>query len=194
MPHDLSSIRRMYDRLRENGIPAFPLGGGTNLLVRDGGMEGAVVSLRSFRRIGVLSQDAEYVHLAAEAGALLQRLVHYAGENGYSGIEGLAGIPGTVGGAICGNSGAHGYEMKDALVSVEILDRAGSIKKKDTAKVGFGYRSSGILPDELLIDAELKLEVRNAEEVSEKGESAGLGTDCGLCIQEPCRLICRETD
>ena len=131
MPQDLSSLLNIRNHLRKNGIPAFPLGSGTNLLVRDGGIEGAVISLRSFRRIGVLNQNSEYVHLAVEAGALLQRVVRYAGENGYSGIEGLAGIPGTMGGAICGNSGAYGYEMKDTLVSVEILDKAGNVKKTD---------------------------------------------------------------
>ena len=69
------------------------------------------------------------VSLVVEAGAPLQRLVHYATENGYSGIEGLAGIPGTVGGAICGNSGSFGYEMKDVLVSIEIMDGAGRVNE-----------------------------------------------------------------
>jgi UDP-N-acetylmuramate dehydrogenase len=171
MPHDLSSLINIQNHLRKNGIPAFPLGSGTNLLVRDGGIEGAVILLTSFRRIGVLNQDTEYVHLAVEAGAMLQRVVHYARENGYSGIEGLAGIPGTLGGAICGNSGAHGYEMKDALVSVEILNKAGRVKKIDAADISFGYRSSGVLPDDLILDAELKLAIRDTEEVSEKVEN-----------------------
>lgn len=171
MPSDLSSLTNIHNHLRKNGITAFPLGSGTNLLVRDGGIEGAVISLRSFRRIGVLNQDTEYVHLAVEAGALLQGVVHYARENAYSGIEGLAGIPGTLGGAICGNSGAHGYEMKDALVSVEILDKAGNVKKIDAEDISFGYRSSGILPEELIVDAELKLAISDREAVSEKVEN-----------------------
>jgi UDP-N-acetylmuramate dehydrogenase len=171
MPRDLSSLINIHNHLRRNGIPAFPLGSGTNLLVRDGGIEGAVISLKFFRRIGVLSQDSENVHLAVEAGALLQRVVHYARENGYSGIEGLAGIPGTMGGAVCGNSGAYGYEMKDALVSVETMDKAGSVKKIDAGDISFGYRSSGILPDELILDAELRLAISDSEAVSEKIEN-----------------------
>jgi UDP-N-acetylmuramate dehydrogenase len=171
IPHDLSSLIRILNHLRKNDIPVFPVGSGTNLLVRDGGIEGAVISLKSFRRIGVLKQDTEHVHLAVEAGALLQRLVHYVGENGYSGIEGLAGIPGTVGGAICGNSGAHGYEMKDALISVEILDKAGNVKKVNAKEISFGYRSSDISPDELILDAELKLAVHDREAVSERIEN-----------------------
>jgi UDP-N-acetylmuramate dehydrogenase len=168
MPRDLSSLINIYERLRKNGIPAFPLGSGTNLLVRDGGIEGAVISLASFRRIGVLKQDSEYVHLAVEAGALLQRVIRYSVENGYSGMEGLAGIPGTIGGAINGNAGARGYEMKDVLVSVEILDRKGSISRTDAGDISFGYRRSGILPDELILDAELKLAISDSKEVSEK--------------------------
>ena len=170
MPHDLSSLVSIHNHLKKNGIPVFPLGSGTNLLVRDGGIEGAVISLRSFRRIGVLNRDSENVHLSVEAGALLQRVVHYARENGCSGIEGLAGIPGTTGGAICGNSGAYGYEIKDALVSVGILDEAGSVKKIDAGDISFGYRSSGILPAELVLDAELKLEIGDREAVSERVE------------------------
>lgn len=168
MPRDLSSLINIHKHLSKNGIPAFPLGSGTNLLVRDGGIEGAVISLRSFRRIGVLKQNSESVHLAVEAGVLLQRVVRYAGENGYSGTEGLAGIPGTVGGAICGNSGSHGYEMKDMLVSAEILDKAGDVKKIDAGDMNFGYRSSGILPDELILDAELKLAIGDKEEISKE--------------------------
>jgi UDP-N-acetylmuramate dehydrogenase len=167
-PHGLSSLMEIYKHLRKNGIPAFPLGSGTNLLVRDGGIEGAVISLASFRRIGILKQDSEHVHLAVEAGALLQRVVRYSVENGYSGMEGLAGIPGTIGGAICGNSGARGYEMKDVLVLVEVLDRTGSIKRIDAGNISFGYRSSGILPDELILDGELKLVVSDSKVVSEK--------------------------
>jgi UDP-N-acetylmuramate dehydrogenase len=168
MPHDLSSLINIHKHLRKNGIPAFPLGSGTNLLVRDGGIEGAVIYLVSFRRIGVLKQDSEYVHLAVEAGVLLQRVVRYTAENGYSGIEGLAGIPGTMGGAICGNSGARGYEMKDTLVWVEILDRTGNVKKTDAGEISFGYRSSSILPEDLILDAELRLAISDSKAVSEK--------------------------
>ena len=70
------------------------------------------------------------MYLFVEAGAARERLVNYTTENGYSGIEGLAGIPGTVGGAICGNSGAFGYEMKDVLVSIGIMDTEGKIGRR----------------------------------------------------------------
>jgi UDP-N-acetylmuramate dehydrogenase len=170
MPQDFISLINMHAALKRNKIPVFPLGGGTNILVRDRGMEGVVISSKSFRRIGVASRDSSYVYVTVEAGALLQRLVHYTKENGYSGIEGLAGIPGTVGGAISGNAGAFGCEIKDVLVSVEIMDTEGRIKKVRADQIGFRYRSSGILPGEFILSAEIKLTAGNTEEVSARIE------------------------
>lgn len=168
MPQDLSSLKNMHINLRRNQIPFFPFGGGTNILVRDGGIEGTVISLRFFRRTGILSKDNKYMYLFAETGTLLQRLVNFSKENGYSGIEGLAGIPGTIGGAIFGNAGAFGYEMKDVLVSVEVMDIQGRIKKFNAEKINFGYRSSSISQNELILAAEIKLKKDKKEEVSAK--------------------------
>jgi len=168
MPQDLSSLKNMHINLRRNKIPFFPLGGGTNILVRDGGIEGAVISLRSLRRTGVLSKDNKYAYLFAEAGTLLQRIVNFSKENGYSGVEGLAGIPGTVGGAIFGNAGAFGYEMKDVLISVEVMDIEGRIKRFKAEEINFGYRSTSISRNELILDAEIKLKKDEKEEVSAK--------------------------
>jgi UDP-N-acetylmuramate dehydrogenase len=168
MPQDLSSLKNMHINLRRNKIPFFPLGGGTNILVRDGGIEGAVISLRSLRRTGVLSKDNKYAYLFAEAGTLLQRIVNFSKENGYSGVEGLAGIPGTLGGAIFGNAGAFGYEMKDVLVLVEVMDIEGRIKKFNAEEINFGYRSSSISQNELILGAKIKLKKDEKEKVSAK--------------------------
>ncbi len=168
MPQDLSSLKNMHINLRRNKIPFFPLGGGTNILVRDGGIEGAVISLRFFRRTGVLSKDNKYAYLFAEAGTLLQRIVNFSKENGYSGVEGLAGIPGTVGGAIFGNAGAFGYEMKDVLISVEVMDIEGRIKRFKAEEINFGYRSTSISRNELILGAEIKLKKDEKEKVSAK--------------------------
>jgi len=170
MPQDVFSLINMHAALKRNKIPVLPLGGGTNILVRDRGIEGVVISSKSFRRIGVVSRDDSYVYVTVEAGALLQRLVHYTKENGYSGIEGFAGIPGTVGGAIFGNAGAFGCEIKDVLVSVEIMDTEGKIKKIKADQIAFRYRSSGILPGEFILSAEIKLTAGSTEEVSSRIE------------------------
>jgi UDP-N-acetylmuramate dehydrogenase len=166
MPGDMSSLGSMCSALKENNIPVVPLGGGTNVLVRDGGIAGAVICMKSFRRIGVADRDDTFVYLVAESGTLLRRFVHYAEENGYSGIEGLAGIPGTVGGAICGNAGAFGCEIKDVLVSVELADLNGKHSIVRSEDIRFGYRTSGIPGDQLILSAKIRLKIDKKEEVS----------------------------
>lgn len=167
---DLPALCNIQKNLKEFQIPFFPVGGGTNILVRDGGIEGAVISLKSFRRIELISKDEKYVKLHVEAGTPLQRLVSFSKEQGYSGIEGLAGIPGTIGGAIYGNAGAFGYEIKDVLLSVEIINSDGNLEKVGVEKIDFGYRSSNIPPTCLISAAEIKLRVDTKERVSSRVE------------------------
>lgn len=166
MPQDPLSLRNMLVILKREGIPFFPLGGGTNILVMDGGIEGVVISLKSFRKIEVLSESNSYVNIFVEAGTPLQRLVGFSRENGYSGIEGLAGIPGSLGGAICGNAGAFGYEMKDVLVSIAMIDAEGRLDRFKAEGIDFGYRSSSISPDEIILSAEVRLKKDKKDEVS----------------------------
>lgn len=170
-PRDLAALSIMHAHLRRERIPFFPLGGGTNILVRDGGIEGAVVSFRSLIKIEPVKEDNGHVFLSVGSGTPLQRLVSFSKEKGYSGLEGLAGIPGTVGGAICGNAGAFGYEMKDVLVSVEIMDAEGKIGALNAEGIAFGYRSSGIPQNGLLLSAEMKLGKDRTKTVSERIEN-----------------------
>jgi UDP-N-acetylmuramate dehydrogenase len=170
IPRDLPSLKNILVVLKRKKIPVFVLGGGSNILVRDGGIEGVVISLRSFKKIEILSEDRMNVKVHVEAGTLLQRLVNFSREKGYSGIEGLAGIPGSVGGAICGNAGAFGYEMKDVLISVSITDDKGRIKSLKKEDIDFGYRRSGISSANLLLSAEIILKKDKKELVSAKIE------------------------
>lgn len=170
IPRDLPSLKNILVVLKKRKIPFLALGGGTNILVRDGGIEGAVISLRSFKKIEILSEDVANVKIYVEAGTPLQRLVTFSREKGYSGIEGLAGISGSVGGAICGNAGAFGYEMKDVLISVSIMDDKGRIKSLKKEDIDFGYRRSSISSTDLLLSAEIMLKKDKKEHVSAKIE------------------------
>lgn len=170
IPHDLLSLINMHIHFKKNRIPFLPLGGGTNILVRDGGIKGAVISFRSFGKIETAEEEDEYVYVSADAGTLLRKIVNFSKEKGYSGIEGLAGIPGTVGGAICGNAGAFGYEVKDVLVSVKIMSVEGKIKEYKAEEIGLEYRSSRILSDDLILSAEIKLKKDKKEKVSARVE------------------------
>ena len=171
IPSDALSLISINLNLIKSNLPFFPLGGGTNVLVRDGGMEGVVLSTRLFKKIKSLQEDSASVLVSVEAGALLLQLIHFAKENGYSGIEGLAGIPGTVGGAIFGNAGAFGYEIKDVLTAVQIMDAEDGIKTLSADAISFGYRSSDIPPGSVILSAEMKLMKDKEESVAARVEN-----------------------
>lgn len=166
IPQSIVSIRDITAILKERHIPFSPLGGGTNILVKDGGIEGVVISFKSFKRIEVIREDDKYVDLSVEAGTPLQGLVNFSKWNGYSGIEGLAGIPGSVGGAVCGNAGSFGYEIKDVLVSVAVMDAEGKLNIRRAKDFGFGYRKSNISQNEMILSADIRLLKGKKEDVS----------------------------
>jgi UDP-N-acetylmuramate dehydrogenase len=125
------------------GIPVTPIGVGSNLLVRDGGVPGVVVRLgRGFAEI-----ETGVREVSAGAGALDLNIALAAAEAGIAGLEFLSGIPGTVGGGFRTNAGAYGSEFKDVLVSAEAVDRNGMIHRASAADLGFTYRRSAAPPD-----------------------------------------------
>lgn len=123
---------------KESCTPYMILGNGSNLLVSDAGIEGAVILLDgSFKEITV---DGEMI--TAGAGAKLSRLCNAALEEGLSGLEFAYGIPGTVGGAMYMNAGAYGGEMKDVVVSVTALSIDGEVREYPAEDLQLGYRTS----------------------------------------------------
>jgi UDP-N-acetylmuramate dehydrogenase len=143
--------------LRKKNIPFLPLGGGTNILVRDNGLDGVVINFKAFRMMQVIRQEGNDAELFVEAGVPLQMLVNFCKEKGYSGIEGLTGIPGTFGGAICGNAGSYGCEIKDVVRSVVIMSSDGKLDRIAAKDLGFGYRRSGIKPEDIVLNANILL-------------------------------------
>lgn len=122
---------------RENNIAYFILGGGTNLLVPDEGFDGVVIKVEHH---GI---DVHGSELYADAGIPMGALVARAASLSLSGLEWAAGLPGTLGGAIFGNAGSHGGEMKDSIEEVAVFDAARDVAQKINAKeCGFAYRHS----------------------------------------------------
>ena len=165
-PEEPLSFRNLMIVLKKEAVPFFPVGGGTNLLVRDGGIEGVVISLRAFNRIEVLQETTEDVELFVEAGVPWQKLVNFCRGKGYSGIEGLTGIPGTVGGAICGNAGSFGYEVKDVVASVVIMNSEGRLDRHKAADLGFTYRGSGVSEGNIIMSANMRFRRDEADAVA----------------------------
>jgi len=130
--------------LWDTGTPFQVIGGGSNILVSDTGIHGIVIlnQAKDYRFIEV--QDLDYPQVWAESGHNFGSLARQAARRGFSGLEWAAGIPGTVGGAITGNAGAHGEDMSGALVMAGILqqDKRDRVSLWQVEKFEFGYRSS----------------------------------------------------
>ncbi|MHA1529549.1 MAG: UDP-N-acetylmuramate dehydrogenase [Alphaproteobacteria bacterium] len=119
-------------------IPVTPVGVGSNLLIRDGGVPGVVVRLgRGFTAIAV-----EGSQVSTGAAALDARVAQAAAAAGIAGLEFLRGVPGTIGGALAMNAGCYGDEVKDVLVEAHGVDRAGNRVTIAAAGMGFSYRDA----------------------------------------------------
>jgi len=139
---------------RPEGVPVAVLGVASNLLVRDGGIDGVVVRLgRGFADIAV---DADRETVRVGAGALDLNVALACRDAGLAGLEFLSGIPGTIGGGLRMNAGAYGAEIKDVLVSATALDPAGRRHELDAASLGLSYRHCGLPEDWIFVEAVLK--------------------------------------
>ena len=138
---------------KEAGVPVFVMGNGSNLLVRDGGMEGVVVLLGE--KMSAIRREG--TRLYAQAGAMLSRLSREALNAGLEGLVFASGIPGTVGGAVVMNAGAYGGEMKDVLVRARVLaDDELVWMTKDELEMG--YRTTRPLREGgIVLEAEFEL-------------------------------------
>ncbi|MBI4715443.1 MAG: UDP-N-acetylmuramate dehydrogenase [Nitrospirae bacterium] len=147
-PKDGDDLARALDRFRREEIPLFVLGGGCNLLIRDGGIRGGVISLRDLSRVEGLPAApgalGEPVSLAVEAGMDLARLLALTVREGLSGLEFTAGIPGTLGGALVMNAGSFGGEMSGVVRSLTVMDHRGEVQELRGEEARFGYRVSHI--------------------------------------------------
>lgn len=130
----------------DEGLPVTVIGLGSNLLVRDGGIEGVVIRLgRGFGEIGVEEEH----RLRAGAAAPDVKVARVAADAGVAGLSFYRGIPGCVGGALRMNGGAHGAETKDVLVEARAVDRRGKVRVLALADMKYSYRHCGA-PDELI--------------------------------------------
>ncbi len=159
VPHSLQDLQGLVMRSHEAKMPLFVMGG-TNLLVRDGGIRGIVVKLSRFQQIRQLDETM----LEAEAGALMPRLARYASERNLTGLEFALGIPGTIGGAVVMNAGTREGEMADVLVGLRILIPDGSLREVTRSEMAFGYRWSQ-LPQGIIVAAHLRLRSGRKEQI-----------------------------
>ena len=140
-PESAAELGRLVAFLRTAGIPVFFVGNGTNLIVRDDGFRGVIVSTKALRNLRLERRGDDRAAIRAEAGASLAEVVALSAREGLAGMEFCAGIPGSVGGGIRMNAGAYGSELKDVIESVEMLNGEGNVKACARAALRFEYRN-----------------------------------------------------
>lgn len=153
---------------REEHVPVTVIGNGSNLLVGDQGIRGAVICI-GFGMRGI-RVDGEKIFL--EAGVTLAAAAQQAAKAGLTGLEFASGIPGTFGGAVVMNAGAYGGEMKDVIVSVRVISEDGEILTLSKEELDLSYRHS-VIPERgyLVIDGELLLtREKDPDQITERME------------------------
>jgi len=140
-PDSQKDLVRLVRRCSDNGIPAFVIGDGTNLLVKDGGIVGVVIVLtRCLKKIYQSAQTGRESVVTAMAGSRMQTLCRFAIKNGLEGLNFAVGIPGTVGGGIMMNAGTAAGALDGVLESVKIMARDGRMLRIDRDNLDFSYR------------------------------------------------------
>ena len=151
MPADEDDLAYFLSRCPA-GMPVLTIGAGSNLLVRDGGVDGVVIQLgRPFAQVSI---RGEAIIVGASVPDV--KLASSAAQAGLAGLAFLRGIPGCVGGAIRMNGGAYGSEVKDALVGARGIDRTGTTRDYAAGDMGFTYRHCGVADDVVFTAAEFR--------------------------------------
>jgi UDP-N-acetylmuramate dehydrogenase len=162
-PEDANDLARFLSLLPID-VPVTVLGVGSNVIVRDGGIEGVVIKLgRGFAAI-----TAQGNMMQAGAAALDVNVAQVACEHGIGGMEFLAGIPGTIGGAVRMNAGAYGSDIAQVLRSADIVERSGVVRTLSAQELGFVYRNSALPEGAIVTSATLQGEAGEASEIANK--------------------------
>lgn len=165
LPSCSSEVQGILSICREEGLPYFVLGNGSNLLVNDAGYRGVIIHLyRNFNEIKVEGTD-----IRASAGALLSGIAAAAKNASLTGFEFAGGIPGTIGGAVMMNAGAYGGEMKHVIKEVTVLTKEGEILVLPVEELAFGYRTSVVKTAEyVVLEAVIHLEKGDMQAIGER--------------------------
>ncbi len=158
LPREVGQIQNAIDILVENQVPFMVMGNGSNLLVRDNGIRGAIIKIADT----LSNAEVKGKIIQAQAGILLSSLSRLALKSSLTGLEFASGIPGTLGGAVTMNAGAYGGEMKDVIKAVSILDEYGKVELLDSEQLDLGYRTS-IIQNTKKIVLEVVMELKKGD-------------------------------
>lgn len=139
-PDNIEQLQETITICKENNIPFYVIGNGSNLLVKDGGIRGVVIKLCNFNKI-----ECKENRIKAETGALLKDVSKAAVKASLSGFQFACGIPGSVGGAVYMNAGAYDGEISYVIESAEVLDDTQKIRVLSKEELNLGYRQSIVM-------------------------------------------------
>jgi len=153
-PKSYEEVREIIKISKENNVPYFIFGNGSNLIVKDGGIRGVVINMNKLNKVSM-----EDDRVIAQSGALLSAAAVAALEGSLKGMEFAHGIPGSVGGAVTMNAGAYNGEISQVIESALVIDDIGNIVRIDKEALELSYRMSAILKyGYVVLEATFKLE------------------------------------
>ena len=162
-PKSKQDLIKVVEIINKNKMQLAILGSGSNVLVSDNGIRGAVISLKnSLKQIEV---DDNILY--AECGTMLGKIVKHAVKNNLIGLENLNGVPGTLGGALIMNAGAWGGEISENLIHVEVINSKSEIQKIQKKDLNFSYRQSSFNKDDILLSAKFNLKKADKDIIKE---------------------------
>ena len=164
-PGSIEELSRLISYLSDCNVPFIPVGNCTNLIVRDGGYRGVLVSLKKLRTIDYQPLP---VSIYAEAGVPLSEIVNLSIKESLAGIEFCAGIPGSVGGGVKMNAGAYGSELKDIVKTVSLINGVGEIKIARRNELEFEYRNLNLPEGTIVLGAKFLFTNGSGEEIEER--------------------------
>lgn len=179
-PLDAVQLKRIVQAANEAGIATKVLGGGSNVLVRESGFDGLVISLGS-AATSQLAIDGNRVQVGA--GAKLSHAVIKAVGAGLGGLEHLVGIPGTVGGAVVGNASSDGRDIGSVVESVTVLEKDGSTKSLTQQEAGFSHRKTS-LSGLTLLDITFALEPGDSAALTKRMQKLWIGRNASRPSEE----------
>jgi UDP-N-acetylmuramate dehydrogenase len=158
-PADAEDLHTFLKAL-DADIPVYPVGAGSNLLVRDGGVSGVIISTKAIKH-----HHIEDTHLTVGSGWLDAEVARLASRENIAGLEFLIGIPGTIGGGLRMNAGAFGKEFRDVIMTATAIDRQGNWHQVTPAEMGMAYRHSNAPQDWIFVSATLIGESGKSEDI-----------------------------
>ena len=162
VPCDTEGVKKVIGLCKEEEVPYYILGNGSNLLVGDKGYRGVVIQI--YKNMSGIHAEGNRIY--AQAGALLSRIASEALSHSLKGFEFASGIPGTLGGAVMMNAGAYGGEMKQVLESVVVMTPEGEVKTLREDELELGYRTSIVAKKNyIVLEAVIRLEPGDAGDI-----------------------------